>query len=1038
MKKKFLLLGIGLSALLTAGTVIPTLAGLSKNNSAIETRAEEGTFVLAEGEAPFKATYLVNETFEVPEGTIAYDSKQLSIESHYLIFPDGNALFGNTFTLNQIGTYKLVYKGLDGTKVVKAEVEFIVYSTAYSLTSDSSTFEYVDAVKTFQDATPGIEVKLKEGDSFYYNQPVNLNDLGDDPFINFAPHCRSLNADHLAQDAMFFVVTITDYFDPTNQVVISLGQNLSNQTYGTYHYYGLAKGPNQGYTGLEKNDNYALVVDNVNYRLHNSGTQFGCYLPDNIGRNTINDVPEEYTFINPEKQKKHIIHNADDHGFQLYYESETKRVYVELVGKQIITDLDEPAIYGNNVFKGFTTGDVLISLSANGYNEQVATIDVLDLAGRNGTSLNDELIYDTTKPTITIENDIDNFVISKNEPFKIPSAKASDLNLAGDVQVEVYYQYQTLSESFTPISNGYFTPLKAGNYSIVYTAEDTYGNVQQLVRNCYAVTTLHDKANDLTTTQISNVKAGQYVDLPAYTLETLNDGKFVNIKAIYEDGSEYYLNKENKLFFPRVGNYTIVFEYGDEVIKNSYSYEVEAQSNEDYHYIDNLIIPNYLIKDSFFSLEDYEVVLVNTKEFKTVMPEVYANFGSDFEKITDPNKIKVNTNKDKVSFKFMYNSKLIKQVNDVPVVNVGFGSSIDMSKYFVGNVQTTATASSATMTLNDVSGNTTVDFINSLLLQVFEIKITLDNANCRKMVMHLTDIYDSRNVMNIEYIPSELGYDVNLNGQSYNRIGKKQLNLSYSPKSNSFNLNGEKEILYPSNLTNGRFNLSFEFVGLSGTQVFSVQQINNQSFTDLDLDIVQPRIYSEDATGTVKLNSTVEVNECLAVDVLTPFVKTNLIPTASLVVGDNTSFIKNIDGVLLDGSQSVGTDIKFKCDTYGIVYVTFKYTDQSNKSVSRTDAIYVRDNTAPTLKINNGVDEKTIKLVKTGSTVKVEGYVASDDVSSGAYLKTGIYVMSPSLVVTHITDNKFVANESGDWQVCYFAKDDNGNVTVRYYIVRAY
>ena len=52
-------------------------------------------------------------------------------------------------------------------------------------------------------------------------------------------------------------------------------------------------------------------------------------------------------------------------------------------------------------------------------------------------------------------------------------------------------------------------------------------------------------------------------------------------------------------------------------------------------------------------------------------------------------------------------------------------------------------------------------------------------------------------------------------------------------------------------------------------------------------------------------------------------------------------------------------------------------------------------------------------------------------------IKTEVYAMSPRMEMVKITKNMtFTADYYGDWHICYYATDENSNVTVRYYVVR--
>lgn len=1038
MKKRILIVLSSALAISGAGAVIRRVIASKGNNDSLAVKAETTEFV---PDTPLKPSYYFNEKLVMPSGKIVINNGGIQVDvnitDYYLVYPDGNTKKSAEFLLNQAGSYSLVVFGENDGKKVSASVAFTVFKTAFSVTSESSSFEYKEEITTYRKPTKGIEAKLKEGDSFYYNQPININGLttADEPIITLSPHIRSLLTDTTKFEAYFCVIRLTDYYDSNNYIDISIGQNCSNSTFGTYHYYALGKTSMQAYTGLEKNASGGIKIDGENYRLHSSGTNFGAYLNDNWGSINVSEVPSEYQFINNSGALSTTIHNTDDCAWEIYYESATNRAYVKDKTMHIITDFDEPTIYGNNLFKGFTTGDVLVSVSFNNYEEKYASVDILGFKSRSGEDLADELIYDVDAPVIYLKKDINNFSISTNEAFTIPTAHATDLNLVGDIEKEVFYEYGTNLQVQVPVEDGTFTPLKPGNYSIIYKARDSFDNVSTYKVDCFAKTTIHNKTADLIVEKVTDVKAGQTLTLPDYELTTLNDGKNLECFAIFEDGSVTYA-KDNAIFFDKVGKYEICYIYGDSVVSNTLRYEVEAIANSEYHYVANLIIPKYLIKGSSFSILNYDVTLVSSKDLPKAKPQVYADFGSGYQLVSNPDQIYVNATTDVASIKLEYNGKILKEVTNIPVVDAGFSGGLSLENYFVGNINKESTSTNVNLSLKDTSGSSRIDFINPINFALFDLDFEIGTKNFANMIIRFEDVEDPNNVVDF-MVKQGAAVSSFIAGDGSIELTNNSIRLSYSSLTRKLNINSINNLLVENPFPKGKVYLSFIFEGLSGNENLIIKQIDDQMFFNGKYDGTPARIFFRDISGTVQLGSEIHLKDPIINDVICPYLTGSYKLSVKLVKTDgSSSFVKSISGVTLDGNQSLKNDVSFICNDYGTIYIYMEYADQFGNNRRLTNALFINDCIAPTITINNGVKENSVKEVKFGETVTVEGYSISDDVSPADKIVSRVYAMSPSLAMVEIKNNQFVASEYGDYHICYFARDEVGNISTVSYIVR--
>lgn len=541
-------------------------------------------------------TYAYGVEFNAPDGKIVYNGKEINAESVYIKFPDGTMKSGKNHLLSVIGKYTIVYTAAHEGKTLTAEKTFKVNENAYVVSSSASSVEYVQDLKTTEtENDSGLKVVLAEGESFQYNDIIDIsNSTTEIPLIKIYPYSYSILADNVAVEAYYTIIRLTDYYNPDNYVEVSMGFYLANAALGRYHPYVVAGASGQTKSGVGPYSGTStarriVYIDNERYRVYYGTNDYGTEM-DATPNVPVNGVD---------------INNFDNYGMSVYYEAETKRIYVREKYMHLITDLDDAAIYDRNLFTGFTTGEVLLSVYANDYQTNTATYEIEEINGVKGAALNNFELVDHIKPVITLSNDADNFYIAKGEEFTLFSANAKDKNLVGNVNAYVYYEYGSSYQTSVYVKDGKFTPNRNGEYTIVYIAKDSFGNETKKTVTCTCISAENNKLVHFNTSPVTEVRAGETTVLNDYTLTSVNTGAFVNTYAVFEgDSSEKLaIDAETRKFFPRnVGEYEIIFEYGDVIKTYTYSYKINV-STSDNVYMDEPLLPKYLIKDAKYSFE---------------------------------------------------------------------------------------------------------------------------------------------------------------------------------------------------------------------------------------------------------------------------------------------------------------------------------------------------------------------------------------------------------------------------------------------------
>ena len=170
---------------------------------------------------------------------------------------------------------------------------------------------------------------------------------------------------------------------------------------------------------------------------------------------------------------------------------ETNRPYAEVYTKNgnsfitkrlWLTDLDEPGIQGDDVFKGFSTGEVYLSVWAEEYLGDKFHFEILDIYGTSFSNLSPQknFITDEKAPALKLKKTLPNVLYAKvGENIVLPEVVAYDVHLK-EVSSTVFYLKGTNLQRLVSVKNNTFVPSVAGVYTVTYIATDTFGNSQTL------------------------------------------------------------------------------------------------------------------------------------------------------------------------------------------------------------------------------------------------------------------------------------------------------------------------------------------------------------------------------------------------------------------------------------------------------------------------------------------------------------------------------------------------------------------------------
>lgn len=994
--------------------------------------------------------YLVGEILQIPTATITYEGNPYAADETVSVYcPDGSVLSGTRFTLEQTGNYTIVYETTIAGVRVTAEKTFVVVDETYTMPS-SCSYAYAETVKTqdpAQFAEGGLNVELSMGAEFVYNQTIDISSASlDTPVVTFAPYQYSnymLDAQgRPAVQANEFYVRLTDAYDEDNYIelyMLNRSKDLSTHEPGRRSYPYLSVGASgQTKYALDVTSRYDPKFDNG--RLVNVDGSDYAAVYENFGVNH-GLVPYGQAVGN----------NGDGNDgqggyFSLYYDSATARIYVTApirngagaaVIKQIfLNDLDNANLYPSNAFKGFTTGEVKLSIRADDYQSDKMQFELLEVYGNKGAALAATGVSDTRAPLLEFDevDEGQSFLVKKNAVVKLPTATAYDVHLKGDVETRAYYGYGTDKQLLVNSDGGEFTPTKTGAYTVEYIAVDTYGNktMKTLLFSCVEQDVLQFSTEEAE----SGFKAGASLSLPAYELKSLNGATHLDVYATFA-GERIDIDADTLEFFvDYVGEYTITYAYGDALTSGTYSYKVTSVASE------NIVfgafnLPKYFIKDAEYTLDTvYAYTYLETEPVARKTDVYVKEDDGTFERI-DFASYTVDAN-ESVQFKYAYGG--VETTSKVlPVVDVGFGGKLDTAKYLAGNVSATAEKKYVEVRANATTGDTTVQFINPVAFSLFrfEFNVPEETANFDGVEIRLTDYYDSDISVVIGYYK---GADI-----TQFKVDDASVDLTYTFTDNDFAVWYERSagkmmeksgatFDFENVFTSDRIFVEFTLKNLNGDSALRLLQIGNQPMTNNGRDRYPAAFSYQNLFGGLnEIDKTVTVYAGEATDVLSPYCESKMRVSVTTPAGE---YVTALDGTLLNGASAT-KDYEFVTAEYGLYLVNYSYFDQYMNEVTGMYYIKVVDMQSPTIVLDNGYDESTRVIVDAGDDVEIAGYTASDNVTATGDLQTQVFVLKANGEFVQLEDGSFHAKDKGDYIVYYYCYDTDQNYTIVKYYVRA-
>lgn len=1021
-----------------------------------------------------KDTYSKNETIEFPaQTTVSVDGNEYSADFLGIKFPNGTVYAYNTCEVSKAGTYSVLYSYKAAGTTLVAEKSFVVNDKFIADFVGSSELTYGDLTYLSQssDYKQGLTLTLAEGDTFTFNQVLDLRTTPMYELIHFFPtqyidswyalmnkgvdpETGNKITDYL--DVKYINLVLTDAYDSSNKVTLLL---RFYPVYTSRQMTASTDCDGQGPTAIEKTtaakDNYwstysQCEVNGQRYYvwsvngLSNSPHR-GVQVQDLVGNSTKGAYNYDLSWI--------LDYETNQAFFSNNTETEEKKLDKTFSGgKLLISDLDDPNITTTGAFKGFTTGEVYLSISGTEYLKSSTTIEIGAIGGYSGAALQNLTSVDSVAPVIEIDSGLEAYNGVTNEKFKIFDSKVIDTNYIEDATVLVYYNYGTDIQTLVNVSNGAFIPTASGKYSIVYTAKDAFGNstTKIIPVNVTTPTSLTgNKGININVDKLSALVTGSAATLATPTFSSYNDEVVWSVEVTKPDGTVITLSDALTFVPSEVGTYKVKYVYSDSAYSYNYSYSLTCTASNTCFYLDSPNVGKYYLKYANYTLDDvYAYKTVNGKLTQQLAKLYVSQDGGEFTEAVDY-KFEV-TGNSSISFKFVCDGVesdvYAAQIKDVgykqknPVSNY---SLFAINEYFVGDFDSGIAGNGIGYISNVIQGENSMEFIRSLIGKNFSLKFNIpeDCRNISAMNIYLTDVKDASNVvkLSISYkyyhtyfsLNDGIKYDVS-RIESNTFIDDITWELSYQPSAKRFACNSGSTTSYIDfdGVVPEEVYLSIEFVDITGKAGVEIYNVWDQMF-NADEDRVEPSYSYVSSSGRYNYGETVTVYHSIVGDVLSPVSSKDV---KISVVDVNGNYVSDVNGLELkevDGRK----DYQFVAvqTRYNVNYTGLK--DGWGKTASTSYLITVVDSEKPVIAFEDGSNEDTVVRISLGSTLKVKDFTVTDNKSTEDKLNTQIFIIDGNgMWCANVTETKeYRPARKGSYQVKIISVDEAKNMGVAYY-----
>ncbi len=758
-----------------------------------------------------------------------------------------------------------------------------------------------------------------------------------------------------------------------------------------------------------------------------------------------------YTFFQFYGAKSNYAANA----LAIYFDIKTNKIYVwdnNTTRKYLIADFDDNTYFGEDVWNGFTTGEVYVKVSVDGFQESDTASLLVNYYG--GTDLSERYIDNSEGAKIEIdfgdysEEDYPNAI--EGNKYPIFDASAFDYYTGyATVEKSVYYNYFSSNRQKIVISkDGSFTPPVAGDFHILYEATNGMG-----VKSSKAlkITAEEKSANGLRLMvdgYETSVTIGEKYYFPSVSY-TGNKGK-VNIDySIINEGKK--LTAENGFVRPvKTGEMYIVVSARDYIGQtSSKTISVSVKATDRPTFVEEPVLPKYFVSGNTYLLPQIKAYNYVDESAAEVPTKIKVSENGSADKVLNglsyiPN---VSTSGNVViTYYAEISGKTSEITKTVPVYNTKISGKLDMGAYFLTDANGSVKTETNCVMFQTAGVGSSFTFINSIYSTDFscEFLATSSTSNIGKLNIRLVDYYDSDNQLKFTYLNDGTGVTFYMNDdmslksslpKDFSEGNIISLTFSTKYKTVSYDVSSNRSFSIAENIagdefkgfTDNKFYVVFETESVIGNAEIALRKLNGMFFSNATRDYIGPSIsFKGDFNFQIIKGETVELSEALIFDVLDGEREGTV-----TVVSPDDEIPYSVGGLLLSNVPS-NQVYSLKCDLYGVYFVNYSATDTYGNRLNFSYVINVIDKEKPVIELA----DKIVENVTVGDKIYIPEAKVKDDNSQNLSCKVFV-ILSDGSIVEIDRDNVvgIVAKTSGTYRIIYFTKDEEGNTATKVYSV---
>ena len=943
-----------------------------------------------------KTDFLIGERFTIPSARVSY-GEAVYIPSATLLTPSGSTVSSGSLTLDEAGGYILTFEFERDGKTYSESVNLHVgESTDGSFEAEGkASFSYGEANRS--SLVSGLRVSVSADNAgVSYKEKLPLSLLKEENTL------ISLQADpaSLQKEADSVIIRLTDSADSSNYVTVSVKASADDDEISFVR----AASSEQALSGL--GDDGTVRTES------SSGTS--------IVHSFSGDVSTSH---------------RDDEGIEISLDYETKEVFAN--GGKLVADLDDQA-YFKSKWAGFKGDGFHISVYFSGLSSQSASFLIESIGGLD---LSHSVRADGLAPNASVAYD-ECPVGAVGVPYPILPFKLTDnLDPSPLYSVSVSYNDEAVS-----VSDGAFTPAKAGLYDIEFSFYDHSGNVRRISR-----TALVKESLDALSVEKEDADAptsgtvGEKIEASGFLISGGSTVVSALTKAENKtlDGYSYEIDGDS--FTPLApGTYEVsctVTDYLGSVATASYDVEVSTSPTPVFPEVSEstpiLISGRKAIFDEVTAL-DYSSDFTNPTEVKATLSFTLEGSTADLPDREFTPSISSAKAIGTLTYSASNENGTSSLSRSYRVVNLYDEAGLDMSRYFYDEGFSSVSRAQSYIDFETSSDGASLTFVKDIPSYGFEIDFAIPSSKnlLESVDIELTNTDGSGRsvVFRIEKGPETDPHSALwINGVrkadivgDFHGLSSQRIRVAYEAETGQVEDNSGLAVATISDYSDGtefegftdEVSLKITLNGVTGAADFRLYQLGNQRFSSLEGDYTSPVVsLSGEMVRTASLGDTVEIVPAAAYDILS-------------FGADVSLSVYSPAGEIILSEEDCSKGYSFEASEYGQYRIVFSASDENGNSYDHTLVVYVDDEVAPEI----ASDEDVPSSGKVGERISLPTLMADDNVDGAIACR--IYLIDPDNQMSDITsDAGFTPKEEGRYIVRYAATDAAGNISFADYAI---